>query len=368
MDKKQPPDLGNRDLDTDTTDDKITAFEEVAEFFRAGIQLAVFLTHSFLQNHPILLEEGNLTVNWDQIPGLYRRTDKLLTVSVTDKQWEKWGRSGGWTAWEPDTQPQNFFPNMAMVVCKGAFHDAQDPKLQTMVGHFISIAWVPDCVQLLPFEQLWEAFNGYTDAATAVGLVQLHRGNTLFPDVYFQFYREHFTIMGLWDPTIQFGMSDEFVGGYLVRRHVNASGRKAHAMLPTGYMRGATHPTPSPMYPYQPCGTGDLGEQPPIHVVYMAALGTVLQSPQRFCIGEAPAVQWSLTVLQYPGSFLKATVILKERHRTFRATTTRRKVTMIGDLARCRMVHQLEVKMTRKMRMMRGLRRLMTRMRTRVVG
>ena len=33
MDKKQPPDPGNRDLDTDTTDDKITAYEEVAEFF-----------------------------------------------------------------------------------------------------------------------------------------------------------------------------------------------------------------------------------------------------------------------------------------------------------------------------------------------
>ena len=74
MDKKHPPDPGNRDLDTDTTDDKITAFEEVAEFFRAGVQPAVFLTHSFLQNNPILLEEGNLMVNWDRIPSLYRRT------------------------------------------------------------------------------------------------------------------------------------------------------------------------------------------------------------------------------------------------------------------------------------------------------
>ena len=272
MDKKQPPDPGNRDLDTDTTDDKITAFEEVAEFFRAGTHPAIFLTHSFLQNHPILLEEGYLTVNWDWIPGLYRRTDKLLTVSVTDKQWDKWGRSGGWAAWELDTKPKNFFPNMAMVVCKGAFHDAQDPKLQTTVGHFISIARVPDCVQLLPFEQLQEAFNSYTAAATAVGLVQLHRGNMLFPDVYFQFYGEHFTIMGLRDPTIQFGTADEFVGGYLVRRHVSFSNRKAHAMLPPGYVRGATRPIPSPTYPYRPCGTGVLGEQPPVHVVFMAAL------------------------------------------------------------------------------------------------
>ena len=187
-----------------------------------------------------------------------------------------------------------------MVVCKGAFHDAKDPKLQTTVGHFISIAQVPDCIQLLPFEQLREAFNNYTAAATTVRLVRLHRGNALFPDVYFQFYGEHFTIMGLQDPTIQFGMADEFVGGYLVCRHVNASGRKAHTMLPTGYVRGATHPTLSPTYPYQPCGTGVPGEQPPIHVVYMAALGTVLPSPQRFCIGEAPAVQWSFDGVAVP--------------------------------------------------------------------
>ena len=300
MDKKRPPDPGNWDLDRSSTDDKINAFKEVADSFRAGIQPAVFLTHSFLQKHPIHLEEGCLTVNWDRIPSLYHRTDKLLTVSVTDKQWEKWGQPGGWTAWEPDSQPQNFFPNMAMVVCKGAFHDAQDSKMQTRVGHFISIAWVPDCIQLLPFDQLREAFNSYEDATTAIGLVRLHRANALFPDVYFQYYGEHFTIMGLRDPTIQFGTADEFVGGYLVHQHVTASGQKAHAMLPSEYMQGAMHPIPSPSYPYRPCGTGVPGEQPPVHVVYMAALGMVLPSPQRFCIGEAPATQWSFDDVPVP--------------------------------------------------------------------
>ena len=92
MDKKQPPDPGNRDPQANSTDKKINAYNEVVDSFRAGIQPAMFLTHSFLQKHPILLEEGCLTVNWDWIPGLYHRTDKLLMVSVTDKQWEKWGR------------------------------------------------------------------------------------------------------------------------------------------------------------------------------------------------------------------------------------------------------------------------------------
>ena len=231
-------------------------------------------------------------VNWDRIPGLYARTDKLLMVSITDAQWEKWGRPGGWTAWEPDTRAGNFIPNMAVVVYKGVFHDALDPQLQNKVGHFMTIARVPDCVKLLPFDQLREAFNSYNEVAPAVGLVQLHHSNMVFPDVYFQFCGVHFTIMGLLDPEIRFGTADEFVGGYLVCRHVALSGRKAHAMLPPSYVQGAKCPRPSPTYTYRPGGTGTPGQHPPIHVIFMAATGRVLPSPSRFCMVEAPAKEW----------------------------------------------------------------------------
>ena len=90
--------------------------------------------------------------------------------------------------------------------------------------------------------------------ATAVGLVRLHRSNVVFPDVYFQFYSKHFTIMGLLDPEIRFGTADEFVGGYLVHRHIASSGQKAHAMLPPSYMQGAKCPRPTPMYTYRQGG------------------------------------------------------------------------------------------------------------------
>ena len=239
-------------------------------------------------------------MNWDRIPSLYSRTDKLLTVSITDAQWEKWGQPGGWTAWEPDTRAGNFIPNMAVVVCKGIFHDAPDLQLQNKVSHFMTIARVPDCVKLLPFDKLREAFNNYNEVATAVGLVRLHRSNMVFPDVYFQFYSEHFTIMGLLDPEIRFGTADEFVGGYLVRQHVASSGRKAHAMLPPSYVQGAKCPRPSPTYTYRSGGTGTPGQHPPIHVIFMAAIGRVSLSPSRFCIVEAPAKEWSFNNVPVP--------------------------------------------------------------------
>ena len=189
---------------------------------------------------------------------------------------------------------------MAVVVCKGVFHNAPDPQLQNKVGHFMTIARVPDCVKLLPFDQLREAFNSYNEAATAVGLVRLHRSNMVFPDVYFQFYSEHFTIMGLLDLEIRFGTADEFVGGYLVCRHVASSGRKAHAMLPPSYVQGAKCPRPSPMYTYRPGGTGTPGQHPPIHVIFMAATGKVLLSLSRFCLVEALAKEGSFNDAPVP--------------------------------------------------------------------
>ena len=83
MEKERPPGPENQDFNTSSTDDKIQAYEAVVNAYNAGTQPAVFLTHSFLQDNPILLEEGCLSVNWVRIPGLYSRTDQMLTVSIT---------------------------------------------------------------------------------------------------------------------------------------------------------------------------------------------------------------------------------------------------------------------------------------------
>ena len=99
-------------------------------------------------------------------------------------------------------------------------------------------------------------------------------------------------LMGLSDPEIRFGTTNEFVGAYLVHRHMAGSDWKVHAMLPPGYMLGATYPTPSPTYTYCPGGTGLLAQHPPIHAIFLALRDKFIASPARFCIAQAPASEW----------------------------------------------------------------------------
>ena len=58
MEKEQPPNSGDRDLNISSTDDKIRAYEAMANAYHAGTQPAVFLTDGFLQDNPILLERA----------------------------------------------------------------------------------------------------------------------------------------------------------------------------------------------------------------------------------------------------------------------------------------------------------------------
>ena len=82
--------------------------------------------------------------------------------------------------------------------------------------------------------------------------------------------------------------------------HVAYSGRKAHAMLPPSYVQGAKCPMPSPTYTYRLGGTRTPGQHPPIHVIFMAAIGRFLPSPSRFCIVEALTKEWSFNDAPVP--------------------------------------------------------------------
>ena len=80
-----------RSSNSETTQDCAKAYEVLVNAYYEGQQPAVTLSHAFLEANPILLEEGVLKVNWNQIPGLYTRVNQMLTVVVSNSS----GTSGG---------------------------------------------------------------------------------------------------------------------------------------------------------------------------------------------------------------------------------------------------------------------------------
>ena len=89
MDEEQPGWSSN----SDTTQDHAKAYEVLANAYYEGQQLAVTLSHAFLQANPILLEEGVLKINWNRIPSLYTRVNQMLTIVVFQQPVEQVGSS-----------------------------------------------------------------------------------------------------------------------------------------------------------------------------------------------------------------------------------------------------------------------------------
>ena len=192
-------------------------------------------------------------------------------------------------------------------MCKGPFHDSADPALANTMCYSMTTARVPDCVPLLPFNTLREAFSNHKDTEyTAVGLMRYHAASRVFPDVYFHYYQQHLTILGLENETLVFGAADEFVAGYLIRRHQVASNRGAHAMLPPGYRFGAVSLVPSPTYVYAVPGTRVPGQHPPIHSVYLASLTDCLATLAVSVLGSHPCHSGTSMIVPYLGYFQRS--------------------------------------------------------------
>ena len=193
---------------------------------------------------------------------------------------------------------------MAVVMCKGLFHDSEDPALQDTVCYSMAVARVPDCIPLISFHTLREAFKEHNACdCMAIGLMRYHAASRVFPDVYFHYYQQHLTIVGLEKPELVFGAADEFIASYLIQHHQITSEHGAHAMLPPGYRVGATSPIPSATYVYSVPGTGVLGQHPPIHSVYIAPLTEHVVSPGHFCLGKPLVSEWHFNDSPIPWIF-----------------------------------------------------------------
>ena len=80
-------------------------------------------------------------------------------------------------------------------MCQTVFHDCEDTSQRK--EYIVSVAIVRKLAQhvAIPFSTAAKEFRDYSEASPTLLLVRLHRHSRLFPDVYFDWYHQHFMIM-----------------------------------------------------------------------------------------------------------------------------------------------------------------------------
>ena len=216
------------------------AYRRVEGFAKRGLHPEEFLSFEFLKEYPILLQPGNLRVDWNRIPGLTRRITTLPTVVVPDHLWQRWLTD--WRdSWEPDEDPKHFIPNVALVVCQSRFNDNPDTKGRDKRVNSLAIAHVPDSIQLSTFAQA-EALLKKTEVNqnSVICLTRLHKAAKYHPDHYCRRRGRQLTLQHLQVRDSAAGAAANFAGGELLTSYGTSNKNEPYSKLPPGYRKGCT--------------------------------------------------------------------------------------------------------------------------------
>ena len=88
----------------------------------------------------------------------------------------------------------------------------------------------------LPFTAAADEFRGNADETPTLLLVQLHRKSQLFPDIYYDRYRAHFTVMHDTGKGYNVGDPQKFLGALLHNAFTSGKTPSPKAKLPPAYL------------------------------------------------------------------------------------------------------------------------------------
>ena len=204
-----------------------------------------YVTWEFLEAHPRAMEPGYLQINWNTIPGLYNRKQHLWTLVIEKKEWDHLSDPAQLAKfWEPTQNPEDFHRTLALALCWTPFHDS--PDVQRKKEYVMSVAVVrkPSRYDRLPFLTAADEFRDSANETThSLLLVRLHRKSLLFPDIYYDRYGHHFTLMHDTGKGYNVGDPQVFLGALLHNAYTSGKGPSPKAKLPPAFLdRPAEHP------------------------------------------------------------------------------------------------------------------------------
>ena len=155
-----------------------------------------YITWEFLTDHPRAMESGYFHVDWNSIPGLYNRKPYLRTLVIEKEEWDHLSDPTQLEHyWEPSQDSDDFHRTLGLALCWTPFHDCSEPRQKKEYVMSVAVVQKPARHLGLPFttaaEELWDN----AEMTPTLLLVHLHQKSLLFPDIYYDRYGTHFTLM-----------------------------------------------------------------------------------------------------------------------------------------------------------------------------
>ena len=181
----------------------------------SGLWLESYVTWDFLDKYPRSMEPGYLHLNWNHIPGMYLRKYYLRTL-VVEEEWAHLSDPVSLTQYLELTQvPEDFHRTFALVLCWTVFHDCDDTSRRKEFVVSVGVVWKLARYAAIPFATAADEFRDDADDSPTLLLLRLHWHSRLFPDLYFDWYHQHFMVMHDSGMPFNVGHPQRFVGALL---------------------------------------------------------------------------------------------------------------------------------------------------------
>ena len=275
-----------------------------------------YITWEFLADHPRAMESGYFYIDWNSIPRLYNRKSYLRTLVIEKEEWDHLSDPTQLKHYcEPTQDSNDFHRTLGLALCWTPFHDCSEPTQKKEYIVSVAVMRKPAQHLRLPFTAAAEKLRDDAEMTPTLLLVRLHQKSLLFPDIYYDRCRTHFTLMHDTGKGYSVGRPQKFLQALLQNAITSGKDPSPKAKLPLAYLDLlATSPLiDSCTRKYQdwmegcPAPEGDEHAAPEEHFVWLSKDFTPYDNnpgspfvPPDFTLGLPPVKDWPRWVREPP--------------------------------------------------------------------
>ena len=247
-------------------EDKLACRRLAESGFLGGQWPESYVDYEFLSKHPRAMEPGYLFLNWNHVPGMFRRKEYIRTLVIPAADLERLCDPANLKKyWEPDDDPDNFHTTLALAFVKDKFYDCPDESRRQEMAVSVAVVRKPAQKRAMAFEQAAAELKNDTERTSTLLLVRLHRHSDMFPDVYYKDRGTHFALVYDTGEDYNYGSTLRFTGAELLSAYNPGKQHSPRAKLPPSWRLNSegTHPVESCSREYKDWTTGRKGAEPP---------------------------------------------------------------------------------------------------------